>query len=255
MSMSISSIQLDAFIAVSKHGGFSVAAKVLGITQSALSQRILNLEKDLEASLIIRESTGIRLTELGQKLLRYCQSKEHLEEEFLVTLKAKSVKDISGIVRIGGFSTITQSVLIPILANITKDFPNVQIEVTSEELRDLPSMLASGQVDFIFLTKPLDKQGVKNHLVGYEENVLIQPNSKKFRADVFLDHDQDDTTTFDFFKLQGKKIPYLKRNYLDEIYTIVEGVKHGMGRAVVPIHIANTVKGVEVVPGYKSLQV
>lgn len=50
--------------------------KALNITQSALPQRILNLESDLGSTLFIRESSGILLTELGQRMLRYCQMKD-----------------------------------------------------------------------------------------------------------------------------------------------------------------------------------
>src|SRR5688572_17239087 len=101
---SLPSLQLDAFVAVAQTQNFSKAAEKLHITQSALSQRVMNLEAELNATLFIRDRTGVQLTELGQELLRYCQNKEALENEFLSKLHAEKKTELSGEIRIGGFS-------------------------------------------------------------------------------------------------------------------------------------------------------
>ncbi|MFM6929076.1 MAG: LysR family transcriptional regulator, partial [Bdellovibrio sp.] len=118
MAMSLSSIQLDAFIAVAKVQSFSGAAKILNITQSALSQRILNLEAEIGSTLFIREPMGIRVTELGQRLLRYCQMKDSLEAEFMSDIGLSKGKELGGLIKIGGFSTVVRSVLIPSVQSI-----------------------------------------------------------------------------------------------------------------------------------------
>ncbi|MGZ3769001.1 MAG: LysR family transcriptional regulator [Bdellovibrio sp.] len=253
--MSLSSLQLDAFLNVARTGSFSIAANILAVTQSALSQRILNLEQELGSALFVREPSGIRLTELGQNLLRYCQTKESLEMEFLSNAKPNKTKGYSGIARIAGFSTITQSVLVPILGSLIKENPGIHLELMTAEIKDLSNKLITGQTDFIFLYNPLEKQGIENHKIGYEENVLVRPIGKKYRKDVFLDHDADDSMTFDFFKQQGKTSTKLVRNYLGEMYSILEGVKQGLGQAVVPMHLIKQTKGIEVVPGYKPFRV
>ncbi len=252
--MSLSSRSLDAFLAVAREKSFSTAAKTLHLTQSALSQRVLNLESELGTALFIREPSGLVLTALGEKLLRYCQSKEILELEFLAELKAGGSQQLSGLLRIAGFSSLTRSVLVPVLGELIQKHPNVQIDLMNDELRELPGYLISNKADFVFMMKPFERQGVESHVVGVEENVMIESVSRHARKDVYLDHDVHDTTTFDFFSLQGKKIPPFRRAYLDEIDTLVEGVRHGLGRAIVPIHIARAVKGVQIVEGYKSLK-
>lgn len=251
--MSLSSLNLDAFAEVARQKSFSGAAKRLNITQSALSQRVLNLESDLGSSLFIRESSGVRPTELGQKLLRYCHSKSLLEEEFLETLK--SGQGLSGIVRVAGFSTVNRSIIMPLFADFLDDNPDVTLELRTEELRDLPGLLFSGAVDLTLVTQPIDKQGIENVQVGFEENVLIQSTAKAARQDIYLDHDEHDSTTQDFFRLQSRKIPALKRCYLGDIYGIIEGVGLGMGRAVVPVHLIEDAKGIEVVRGYTAMKV
>jgi DNA-binding transcriptional LysR family regulator len=250
--MSLSSLYLDAFAEVARQKSFSQAAKKLNITQSALSQRVINLEQEIGSSLFVREPSGVLLTELGQRLLRYCQSKESLEDEFLAHLKAPNEKSLSGLVRIASFSSITRSLILPVLSDLVKDHPGVRMDIRIGEIRDLPGLLSTGATDFIFGNQPLEKNGVENHHLGNEENVVVQASGKKVREDVYLDHDEEDRTTFDFFKSQGRKTLEFKRDYFDEIETILEAVRLGIGRAVVPVHLIKGIKGIEAVSGFKS---
>jgi DNA-binding transcriptional LysR family regulator len=253
--MSLSSLQLDAFAEVAKLKSFSAAAKKLHVTQSALSQRILNLEDELGSSLFVRESSGLRLTELGQKLQRYCQSRAMLENDFMGSLAAGEGEGLRGVVCIAGFATINRSVLLPLVGDFLKEHPLVNISLRTAELRDLPRMLFSGATDYILTNQPINKQEVEDHLVGYEENVLIQSTAKHSLRDVYLDYDEEDETTQDFFRAQSKRPPILKRNYFGDIYSLIDGVRMGMGRAVVPQHLIAESKGIEVVKGYSPKKV
>ena len=115
--MSLSSGQLDAFVALSRHQSFSRAAEALHITQSALSQRIMKLEEELALTLFIRESHQVRLTPPGERLLRYCQLKDSLEEESLSDMKATGKKVLTGNLRIAGYSSVVRSVVVPALSS------------------------------------------------------------------------------------------------------------------------------------------
>jgi len=252
--MSLSSNQLDAFSAVARHGSFSVAAQKLNITQSALSQRVLNLEKDLGATLFVREPSGVRLTDLGHRLLRYTQTKDSLESEFLHNIHQTNSKSLTGLVRIAGFSTFNRSVLLPVLSGFVQTHPDVRLELRHQELRELIPLLTSGATDYVFTSHPPEKQGLESHRLGFEENVLVQASSKRDIPDVYLDHDPEDGTTLEFFRVQGRKTPSYHRSYLGEIYTILEGVRSGLGRAVAPLHLVKAQKGLEVVKGFKSLK-
>ncbi|MFM6928422.1 MAG: LysR family transcriptional regulator [Bdellovibrio sp.] len=255
MAMSLSSIQLDAFIAAAKVQSFSGAAKILNITQSALSQRILNLESEIGSTLFIREPTGIRVTELGQRLLRYCQMKDSLEAEFMNDIGFSKGKELGGLIKIGGFSTVVRSVLIPSVQSILQESSEVQVEFHTKEVRELPGLLESGEADFILLNRPFEKQGVENIELGFEEYVLVEPKSGVYREQVFLDHDSADSTTAEFLKHQGKKLKSFKRSYFDEIYSIIDGVLLGAGRAVIPFHLAKQTKGLVVSKGFQSSKV
>lgn len=253
----LSALQLEAFAAVAASGHFSEAAARVGLTQSALSQRILNLESELETTLFLREPAGARLTEAGEKLLRYCRAREALETEAVAGLKSARPGELAGRVRIAGFSTFNRSRLLPKLGDFARRHPGVQIEVLTREVRELPALLRSGRADFVFTTNPLERSEVESLPLGFEENVLVTSTRKEAPNDVFIDHDEDDTTTVEFWKRQGKAggPRNYRRAYFDEIYTILDAVEEGFGRAVVPAHLLEGRPKLRVVPGLKPLRV
>ncbi len=250
--MSLSSLGLDAFFEVARCGHFSQAAKALNVTQSALSQRIKNLETDLGTALFIRDKAGARLTESGEKLLRYCRLRESMEAQVLHDVaQAKPGDSLVGSLRIAGFSTILRSVVMPSLTELVEENPGVSLELLSRELRDIPALLRTGACDLAFTDDEVSIPGVKSVRVGYEENVLIEPING--RSEGYLDHDSLDRTTMKFLKSQGQEISG-RRLYLDEIYGILDGVELGWGRAVVPKHLLDGRTGIRMVAGMKPLR-
>lgn len=57
--------QLEYFLAIVEHGGFSKAAAALHVAQPSLSQAMANLESDLGVSLFHRLGRGVVLSEAG----------------------------------------------------------------------------------------------------------------------------------------------------------------------------------------------
>jgi DNA-binding transcriptional LysR family regulator len=253
--MPLSSLQLEAFMALARSKNFSEAARKIHITQSALSQRILNLEEELELTLFVREPGGARLTESGEKLLQHGQVREALEEDFLSKLKSPKKDQLAGLIRIAAFSTIARSILLPKFARFQRANPGVRIDLMVRETRELPGLLRSGQADFVFCTEAIKKQELENHLIGHEQNVLIESAKHSSKKDVYIDHDEFDTTTSDFWKIQRSPPREYSRAYFDEIYSIIDAVEEGLGRAVVPIHLIAKNSRVAIVEHLKPLRV
>lgn len=65
--------EIEAFVTISRSGGFTRAAGILHLSQPAISRRIELLERELGAPLFERIPSGIRLTEAGQAFLPYAQ--------------------------------------------------------------------------------------------------------------------------------------------------------------------------------------
>jgi DNA-binding transcriptional LysR family regulator len=243
MIMSLNSSYLDAFYCCAQLRHFTKAAQRLHITQSALSQRIKNLEEELGITLIIRERSGLRLTEMGEHLLRYCQTKNNIENEILESIKGGVSDSLKGIVSIGGFSSIIRSVVLPSLSQILRENPGIQIKFVTKELYELKPLLKSGEIDFMINDEELKHEGLLSHILGYERNVQIQKRGYK-GTNVYLDHDEEDLITAKYFK---KKTTFgLKRHYFDDIYGIIDGVRLGVGKAIVPIHLISKISDIEI---------
>lgn len=234
--MKVPSLQLEAFYEVAKTGHFTKAATGLHITQSALSQRILNLESGLGASLFFRDRKGLRLTPAGEKLLRYCQAQNRQEEELLQELKGG--KGPGGWLRIGATSSLLWSVVVPALGDFVRDNPDVRVDFRAGELRELGGWLKTGEADLILTSEKPEETSWQVNDLGREEYVLVSSSRKKFRKDVYLDHDPEDSFTLNFLKRNGLIGKKPRREYLDDIHGLLAGVAEGWGQAVIPRHLA-----------------
>lgn len=253
--MNLPQDQLKAFFEVARLGSFTKAADHLGLTQSALSHRIKNLEGYLETSLFVRATDGIRLTEAGDKLLKYTRVQSQIENEFISDLKAGPSAGLSGVLRIGGASTLMWPVVIPALSKFIRTNPSVQIEMIVGELAELPSLLQSGQVDIIITCGKINRHQYEETYLGDEINVLVE--SKKFSdiPEVYLDHHPDDRTTIEYLKIHNDEIQKLNRSYYDDINGILAAVEAGLGRAVIPMHMLSEHKSLQMVRRERKLKV
>jgi DNA-binding transcriptional LysR family regulator len=249
--MRIASHQLRAFFETAKHRSFSKAADFLGVTQSALSQRIANLEDELELTLFIRDPSGPILTSDGEILLRHCQTTLSLEEEMLGQLKS-SQNELRGSVRIAGFSSVLRSLIIPAMASFLRSHRELHFEFRSSEMDLLPQILKTAEADFIVLDFQLNKKGIVEHVLGLEEYVVIESAKFDSAENVYLDHSQSDLSTEAFFRAQTNTAKNLKRKYLGDVYGIIEGVELGLGRAVMSKHLVKKNSKVKIVNGFKK---
>lgn len=253
--MKLSGMLMEAFYQIAKTGNFTRAAAALHITQSALSQRIKQLEEELGVTLLIRERSGTVLTTEGERMLRYCQLQSTMEEEMLRDIRHNKGEAEAGVIRIGAYSSILRSVILPSLADLIQDKPGVGFEFFSKEISQLPGALRANEVDFIFTNQKIEKKDLACELLGEERCVLIESDKASFvRSTTMLDHDFEDPTTDDFFRLNAGKSFKYQRCYLDEVYGLIDGVRLGFGRAVVSRHLIQGIKGVREVVGYKVMK-
>lgn len=252
--MQLSSLQLEAFAAAARAGNISRAAEQLHLTQSALSQRILNLERELETTLFVREPLQLRLTPAGEELLRYCGIREGLESETLAAI-ANRREAWGGTIRVGAFSSVTRSLLLPSLTPLLQKHPHVRGELFSREIRELFPMLLRNEVDLILTPFEPERQEIESVWIGDEENVLVRPARGPCRLEVFLDHDAADTTTHEFWAKQKKARPSYRREFLDEVYGLIDGVIAGWGQAILPRHLVETDSRLKIIEGYRPLRI
>lgn len=248
--MQLSSRQLEAFVAVARTLNFTRAAERLNLTQSALSQRIRKLEDELGAALLVRAPGAVRLTDTGNRILRYCEAKEALEAEILADLATNASGELAGALRVAGHLSVMRPVVLPALAPLLRENPRVNCELINAELKDLPALLKRGEADLVIADGELPWGSLERIHLGDEQYVAIESAVETPRPNLWLDINPDDQVTERFFMFQGAA-PQYRRAYMADVYGIVDGVALGLGRAVVPRHLVNGRKDVRVVPEYR----
>ncbi|MBU0741147.1 LysR family transcriptional regulator [bacterium] len=252
--MHLSTSQLEAFHTAAKLESFTKAASRLHLTQSALSQRIRKLEDGLETCLFVRAPGGIRLTEAGQRLLQYCRDRETLDTGLAGDLGGAAEGGLSGALRIAGYSSVMRSAVVPALGPLLRGNPGVHCEFFVREMGELPGMLKRAEAEFVVVDRALDWRDVITHTLGREEYVAIESATHRTREDVYLDHDPEDHATHWFFRDQPD-VPRYRRSYMGDVYGILDGVAHGLGRAVMSRHLIGTDSGVRILPQYEPCAV
>lgn len=232
--MSLPAHELDAFRMVARTQSFSTAAEHLHVTQPALSQRIQSLERALALTLFVRDRKGLRLTDAGLKLLRYCEVKDRLEAEVLSELRGPATGPLGGTVRLAAYSSVLRSVILPALAGLFRAHPDVRFELGRRETRELPGALERGEVDYIVLDRTLERASLTTHLLGQERYVAI---ARRDAPELYLDHDPEDRVTEHYLRLQGDRRASFQRAFVADVDGILTGVALGLGRGVVPRHL------------------
>lgn len=122
---------LLAFLAVARERSFTKAAGKLGVSQSALSHTIRELEARLGVRLLTRTTRSVSPTEAGERLLeRVGPRLEEVEAELeaLSELRDKP----AGTIRITAGDHAVQTVLWPKLVQFLPNYPDVKVEITIE---------------------------------------------------------------------------------------------------------------------------
>src|SRR5437899_1373758 len=119
---------LLAFMAVAREGSFTKAAAKLGVSQSALSYTIKELEARLKLRLLTRTTRSVSPTAAGERLLHNVGPRlEEIEAELaaLGELREKP----SGTIRITATEYATNAVLLPKLAKLLRAYPDIKVEI------------------------------------------------------------------------------------------------------------------------------
>ncbi|MHA6259052.1 LysR family transcriptional regulator [Sporosarcina sp. CAU 1771] len=143
------------FCQVGKSVSFSEAAKVLYMTQPAVSQAIMQLEKELDTRLFNRTSKGVSLTHEGTLLFEYANSAIqilHAGEEKMLELKNLT----SGELKIGVGDTISRHYLLPYLEAFHNGYPNISFKIVNGTTTELCTSLKAGDVDIVICNFPLE---------------------------------------------------------------------------------------------------
>lgn len=135
--------ELVAFIAVARERSFTRAAAQLGLSPSALSHTVRNLEAGLGVRLLMRTTRSVTTTEAGERLLGSVGPQFDGLDEDLASLN--SLRDRpAGTIRIAADETALATVLWPGLRRFLPEYPDIHVEIVADAgLTDL----ATGRYD------------------------------------------------------------------------------------------------------------
>lgn len=119
---------LRFFLALTRHGSLSAAAKTLHVAQSTVGRRLNSLEASLGARLLNRTPDGYVPTLAGDELRK---TAERLETEILTAERDVSGRDtqLAGLVRVTSAETVAAHIMAPSFAELRAEHPDIMIEL------------------------------------------------------------------------------------------------------------------------------
>jgi len=116
------------FAKVIEAGGFTAAARLLGVPKSRLSRRVAELEERLNARLLQRTTRKLQLTAVGERYLRHCQAML-LEADLAGEVVASATSEPSGPLRVSSPVGLASQFLTPLVREFLLRYPQVQLEL------------------------------------------------------------------------------------------------------------------------------
>ncbi|MCB1868246.1 MAG: LysR family transcriptional regulator [Gammaproteobacteria bacterium] len=158
--------------------GFSVtlAAERLHLVQSAVSQHLSRLERELETELFVRQGKRLMaLTDTGELVLQYARRILNDTENILAVGRDQE-ESVCGELRIGTTHTQARYVLAPVIRVFREIYPQVNLQIHQGTPQQLVEMADSGSVDFSICTEALGEHPNLTALHCYRWNrSLIAP--------------------------------------------------------------------------------
>ena len=158
---------LRYFLAAAKEGNITRAAENLHVTQPTLSRQLMELERELDTTLMIRGRKGLMLT--GDGVLFRQQAEEIVELADRAKKNFAGKKDaVSGLIVISASQTAGEQLLAGAMRSFCKKFPQVRFQLLYNESEEkLREQMEKGMIDVGLMSKPA---GVS----GYEWTALPQ---------------------------------------------------------------------------------
>lgn len=232
--------QLEIFVLVAELGGFTAAAEKLGISQSAVSHALKQLETEWGVTLLSRSKSGIEVMDVGKSLL--VRVRELLGVSEAIHQEVAAMRGLNrGALRIGSFGPSSSLLLLPrILNRYRKSYPEIEIFVEEGTDDAVAQWIAERRVDVGFVVLP-DERFDTQFLVE-DRWMAIVPASHPFAeqksvklSDLchspFIMTAAGSTAQIEkLFESAGLR-PDVKHRY-SQILTIIKMVEHGAGLSI-----------------------
>lgn len=174
--MRIDFLGLEAFLSIADHGSFHRAAANLNLSQTALSHRMKKLEDDLGIKLLTRTTRHVSLTPAGIDLLpkaRQLMAEMSASFDELRQQGRKRQERLS----IGCLPTIAVNYLPPILVELRKKFPDLNLRIFDNSKMEIAECVFSGEAEFGITIVSADRWDLEITPLLKEPFVVICPKA------------------------------------------------------------------------------
>ena len=164
--------QLRTFVAVAQHGSFSQAGQAIGLSQSAVSHSIKELEAEMGVRLLDRTTREVLLSEAGQQLATRL---ERLLEELNTTLlDVRSYgEQRSGTVRVAASQTPSAHLMPQCLASSQLRYPDIRVILHDRVQQWVLQSVRNAEVDFGIVIGPLQDADFDSEEILQEPFLLL----------------------------------------------------------------------------------
>lgn len=144
---------LRTFVAVAREGNLSRAADRVFLTQPALSRQMKNLQEQLNLTLFVRESRGMRLTAAGRQLLPTAEQALRAAAEFSAAAAGLS-DDVAGRLRLGTILDPEFLRLGRLMETLVQRYPAMSYELSHGMSGQVARLVEDGQLDVAYSLGP-----------------------------------------------------------------------------------------------------
>jgi DNA-binding transcriptional LysR family regulator len=165
---------LETFARAAELSSFTAAARAVGLTQAAVSQRIGALEQHLDVALFQRRGGRVLLTEAGQRLYEYAQRILLLHEEAMHAVAGR-VAPVSGELSLAASSIPGEHLLPELLAQFGARYPHVQVRATVTDTDAVLRHVEQGQAQLGLVGGKGDSPHLAYRVFAHDRLALIVP--------------------------------------------------------------------------------
>ena len=173
--MKISLRQIEIFLKVVESQNLTKVANELGLSQSAVSMSIKELENIIGRKLFDRINKKLILNEIGrsfyQAVLPLFKKLTDIETEF------QNSED-KGSVRVGASTTIIDYLMPSIVCDYMGRYPNVKIDLKEGNTKDIVALVKEGKIDMGFIEGEIEDSDIIKEVIGQDELVVVSANEE-----------------------------------------------------------------------------
>jgi DNA-binding transcriptional LysR family regulator len=242
---------LKLFRDIAQTHSFSRGAAMNGISQSAASQHVQELERALGVELLDRSTRPLVVTPAGRLYGEFCRDILRRKEDFESALQ-RMRQEVEGTLRVAAIYSVGLSELVSLEKEFARRQPEAKLEVQYLRPERIYEAVLAGEVDLGLISYPETRRDITVIPWRREEMVLaVSPeHTLAGRADAVLPHELNgaDFISFDedlpirrhmdrFLKEHGVEVNITL--HFDNIQMIKEAVTHRVGVSIMPARIMN----------------